>query len=135
MIRSVLSIVLGIVAGMATIIGGHFVCAMIYPPPPGVDMMEPEGVSAYIATMPVAAFCVVLAVYFVASAVGGAVASLIAGSRAPVVHAGIIGLLLTASGAINVVRIQHPLWFAIVSLAIYLPTALIAGALVRRKSS
>jgi hypothetical protein len=130
MIRSTLSIILGIVAGMATIIGGHFLCAMLYPPPSGVDMMQPEGVSAYIATMPVAAFCVVLAVYFVASVVGGATAALVAG-RAPLAHAGFVGLLLTIAGAINVVRITHPMWFAVTSLAIYLPAALLAAWVVR----
>ena len=49
-----------------------------------------------------------------------------------IAHAVGIGAVFLVFGAINLKMIPHPLWFAIIDLAIYLPAAWLGGRLAKR---
>ncbi|MDP2236636.1 MAG: hypothetical protein Q8J88_09400 [Bacteroidales bacterium] len=68
----------------------------------------------------------VLIAYTIGSFLGGFIASIIGKG---IINALASGLLLMAGGIINLLIIQHPLWFVISSLIIYLPMAYIGGKL------
>jgi hypothetical protein len=40
-----------------------------------------------------------------------------------------VGSVLLIGGAVNLLRIPHPIWFSIADLILYLPTAVVGGVL------
>ncbi len=68
----------------------------------------------------------ILFAYSIGSFLGGFIASVIGKG---IKNALVTGLLLMAGGIINLLIIQHPLWFVISGLIIYLPMAYVGGKL------
>lgn len=66
----------------------------------------------------------VLLAYALGSFFGGLVSSIIENG---ILSALITGLLLMAGGIINLALMQHPIWFTITSLLIYVPLAIAGG--------
>jgi len=85
-----------------------------------------EAVKEVMAAAPVGALLVVLVGWFVGSVAGGWLAAWIAG-RAAVVHALVLGGLLTLAGIANNLMLPPPLWFWICTVVVFLP-ATYAGA-------
>jgi hypothetical protein len=131
-VRSVLAVLAGVAAAIVLIFAVEFVNTLVFcPSGVGVDPNDREKLKEMIAGLPVAAFLVGLAGYALGACVGGGVAAWLAG-KAPVVHAVVVGVLLLAGAAGNLLTIPHPLWFAVVNLASYLPSALLGAWVVRR---
>lgn len=130
MLRNLGAVFLGMIVGMAVNMGLILLNGAIFPPPPGTDMNDPAQMNAYVATLPTAAFLIVMAAHLGQSFVGGWVAARVGQSR-PVLLAMIIGVLTLLGGIANMMMIEHPPWMY-VELPLYLAVAYGAGKLVER---
>jgi len=127
--RALLAVILGILAGGLVIT----LVEMMSPhtPPAGMNVNDPAKLSEWIATLPMSAFAILLLAYFLGSAVGGWVANRVA-LRTQYRPALLVGFGLFVAGIMNLIAIQHPWWFAIVSSLIYFVGAWIGGRVVER---
>jgi len=107
---------------------GHF----IYPPPADLDLKNPEAMKNLIASAPVGALLLVVLAYAVGSFGGGWLAARLA-PKSHILHGMIVGGLLMAAGIMNLLMLPHPLWFWIVSVAVYLPAAYAGARLSQRR--
>ncbi len=72
MIRNILAVIAGLIVGMVVNMALVTLNAyVLFPMPPGTNMQDPEQLNAYMATLPTAAFFVVLAAHLGQSFVGG----------------------------------------------------------------
>ena len=132
MIRSILTVIVGILSGSATVwvlqLAGH----RLYPAPAGVDLNNIEALKQYVATAPTGMLLSVLAAWAGGAFVGGLVAALLSESRRGL-HALAVGALQTAFAVAQFTMIPHPLWFMILGVTIFLPLAGLGGLLVGRE--
>ncbi len=132
MVRNIAAVVLGLVVGMAVNMALIMVSWALFPMPEGMDMNVPEQMNAYVATLPVAAFLIIIAAHLGQSFVGAWVAARLGASHLMVL-ALIIGVLTLAGGVANMMMIEHPPWMY-VEIPLYLIVAYAAGKLeVRRR--
>jgi len=132
MIRNILAVIAGLAAGMAVnmaliMLNAH----VLFPMPEGTDMSDPEQMNAYIATLPTAAFVVVLVAHLGQSFVGGWTAARIGASK-PMVLAMIVGVLSLVGGVLNMMQLEHPTWMY-VELPLYLVVAWLAGRIEQKR--
>lgn len=127
--KSILSIIGGIVIAFAIIMLMQSISMKMYPVPQGLDLNDPEVMKAYIASMPFAAFLWILAGYTIASFAGGMVAT---GISKILRQSFIVAMVLMLANAANLIMIPHPVWFAIASSLIYFPFAWLGGKTVLR---
>lgn len=130
--KYVLPVVVGSAAGMLLIKTGELVLGKMYTLPEVTDLNNLEPLKAAILALPISAFILLLASYMLAALVSG-IASTIVIKGTTGIPAGISGLILTAGGLMNIIRIPHPLWFSIANLLIYIPFALLGYLLLRKK--
>lgn len=91
---------------------------------PGFDPENPEALRAHIASLPATAFITILAAYAAASFSG----AFLAVALSKIMRQGlIIALVLLMANTVNLIRIEHPLWFAISSTLVYFPFAWLGG--------
>jgi len=130
MIRSILGVVVGIVAAVIVVgvleAAGHW----IFPPPPGIDLSDPEQLKTIMDKIPPVALVAVLVAWGAGSLAGGFTAAAIA-RRAHVVHALIVGGIQCAFGIITMLMIPHPLWFWFAAIAIVVPASYVGALLAK----
>jgi predicted MFS family arabinose efflux permease len=97
-----------------------------------MDKSNPDALKAHVATLPAAAFVIVLAAYAIGTFGGSVVAALIAG-RAHLTHALLLGGLLLVLGIVNFVLVPHPAWVVAASVVVYPVAAFLGGTLAARR--
>ena len=90
----------------------------MYPLPVGLDPSNQGAFKQAIANLPPGAFVLVVVGWALGSFAGTWVAARVA-PRAPAVHGGIVAVLLTAAGILNLLGLPHPGWVWIVGLAAF----------------
>lgn len=129
-LRKFLSILLGIILGSIAVFIVETIGHLIFPPPAGIDVTDPEQLKQVIEQLPIGALIFVLLAWAIGSFVGGYVTSKVAKTDS-IRFSLITGGVLMAFGVINIVMIPHPTWFAIIGLSVYLPCAYYGGKLAR----
>lgn len=124
--KSILAVVAGILTGTLVIYMIESATRMLYPLPPDLDLQDRAAMEILIKAMPVGALLMVLLAYAAGSFSGGMIAALIA-RNGKVKCSLITGLFFLVGGVFNFLAIPHPLWFAIISLVVYLPMAGLGG--------
>ena len=132
MLKNFLSVLAGVVSGMALIMIFEQLEGYIYPPPPGLDFHNPEAIKQMMSNMPLGGFLYLLGSYALASLVGGIVATLLSGKEisSPAI---ITGSVLTIGGIMNLCMLHHPIWFAVINLLEYVPMAYLGYLIVRTR--
>ena len=122
MLKNFLSVLAGVVSGMALIMIFEPLEMRFYPLPPGTDIYNPEALKQAMSHMPTGAFLFLLGSYGLASLAGGMVATLLSGRKknAPAL---ITGSVLTFGGIMNLCMLPHPIWFMIVNVLEFIPLA------------
>jgi len=129
MIRNIIAVIVGILAGGVVNMGIITLGPMVIPSPPGVDMSTMEGIAAAMPLMQAKHFLVPFLAHALGSFVGALVAALIAVSHKMGIALG-IGAFTMLGGIIAALMIPAPLWFEAVDIIFaYIPTAWIAGKL------
>lgn len=138
MVRKILAVVIGIVAGsainMAIVSASH----VVYPLPAEIDPNDFEAFQAHVKAhgLPTGALIMVLAAHAGGSLVSGFVCGLIA-MRSWYAAAIGLGLLWTCGGVAMLLMLPSPIWFAMADVVLYVPAALLGvrlgGALTGKR--
>ena len=126
--RDIIAVLVGWVVGMAANMAFFFLIAKLYPMPDAVTFDDKDGFAAYIETLPMTAFLIVLVAHLSQAFFGGLVAAKISKKR-PTTVAMIVGVLSLIGGYINMQSIPLPTWMWI-EMPLYLVFAWLAAYLV-----
>lgn len=121
--------ILGLLAGIvvtAVLVGvveslGH----LVYPPPEGLDLTNPESLKAYMSAVPIGAMLSVLVAWAVGTMAGAGLAGVIARDKECLLGT-ILGALFLIGAIVNMAMIPHPLWFWIAGILVF-PLAAFVG--------
>jgi hypothetical protein len=131
MLRSVVSLVAGVVIGGMVGALGESLLPRVFPPGPGVDFSTPAGAAAAFAQAPALALWLVILIYAIGALVGGAVATRLAGGDSLLPAIAVGGILMLA-GISNLVAFTRPLWMALATVVVFVPAAVAGGKLACR---
>ena len=126
--RDIMAVLVGWVVGMAANMAFVFLSIALYPMPDGVTIDDKEGFAAYIETLPMTAFLIVLVAHL-SQAFFGALAAAKISKKRPTTVAMIVGVLSLIGGYINMQSIPLPTWMWI-EMPLYLVFAWLAAYLV-----
>ncbi len=133
LLRNILLVVAGIIAGSALNMGIIMMSASIIPPPPGADLTTMEGLKASMHLLQPQHFIMP----FLAHALGtfsGALLTAIFVTRYKMRFSLGIGAWFMIGGFINILMLPSPIWFTIADLTIaYIPMAYLAGIISNHK--
>ena len=131
MFRDILAGIVGIAIAIAIVFLSDQLSNMLYPIPEELDSGNLQALGEHIATLPIAAYLLVIAGRVVAAFVGAVVASRIGNAQAWVYPTFVGGFVFAATTAI-VIAIPHPHWFTAVLLTSILVSMWLAWWTVRR---
>ena len=126
--RDIFAVLVGWIVGMALNMAFFYLNVALYPMPDGVTLQDKQGFAAYIETLPLTAFLIVLVAHLSQSFFGALAAAKISRKR-PMVVAMIIGVLSLIGGYINMQSIPLPTWMWI-EMPLYLVASWFAASLV-----
>jgi hypothetical protein len=122
--RIILGVIIGFAAGIGLVMAGDAINHRLWPPPPDVQVTNPEAIRDYMATAPVTSLLGLPVTWTFAALAGAFIAAKIAGRT----WAGwIAGGALFAATCLNLAFIPHPLWMLIAAL-VFVPVAAWLGA-------
>jgi hypothetical protein len=127
LLRAVLAVIAGLVVGQVVNGGLGFLGLLIYPMPPGVGWKDHEAIAEWLGAAPPVFWLLPIFAHQFGCFVGAWVAEKLAPRSVGPALA--IGFLFLTGGILNLFSIPHPLWFAIVDLALYLPSAWLGAKL------
>jgi hypothetical protein len=130
MIRSALVLLAGVVAALFVVVLMDTVAGSIYALPAGTDPNNPEGMRQAVATLPVAAFLLLLAGWVLAGGVGSYTAARLA-AHARATHGLIVALFMLVATVGNLAKIPHPVWMWPASIILIPAAGWAATKLVR----
>ncbi len=126
--RDIIAVLVGWIVGMVSNMAFVFLNVALYSMPEGVTFDDKEGFAAYLETLPLTAFLIVLVAHLSQAFFGGLAAAGISRKRTMTV-AMIIGVLSLIGGYINMQSIPLPTWMWI-EIPLYLVVSWLAGYLV-----
>ncbi len=112
MLRNVVGAIAGIVVAVLTVMLMEWISHTVYPLPAGIEITDTEALNAFLAAAPLTALLLVLAGSIIATFDGVLVACLIGRTQA-VFYALLIGVLMLAATASNLIMYRHPTWFSV----------------------
>lgn len=126
MIRTLLGIVLGLVAAGLAIFGVESLGHWLHPIPADIDWQDRVAVTALIESLPTQALLIVLAAWAAGALVGGFVAGSVSAlhKRGAALTVGFVVLVMVV---INIAMIPHPMWMAAAGVLVPLPFAWLGG--------
>jgi len=107
--------ILGIAVAIALVWVVEKIGHSIYPPPADLDTGDTDVMRAYVDTLPLGALLSVAVAWFIGS-VGGTFAACKVGTARPLVYALVVGGMMFAGAAFNLLIIPHPMWFSILGV-------------------
>lgn len=108
-VRRVLAVFAGLCASVAVILVVEGVSTALHRPPPGLDFTDPDQMRAFVASLPLSAFLLVLTAWVAGTFVGATVAIRIARER-PLTYACVIGCVIGVATVLNLTSLPHPAW-------------------------
>jgi hypothetical protein len=132
MLRSILAVLAGLAIAWITVSLFEFASMHTFPPPPGVDVRDPQQLAALVSQMPAGALALVLAGWVVGAFDGGLVAALVAKRRVPAI---VVGVLVMLGVFLMVAMVPHPMWMSIAGVLLPVPAALFGAWLVRGRKA
>ena len=132
MVRCIVAVICGILAGGVFNMAVVMLSWKIYPLPEGANMSDSATMAAYIQSLPLPAFLLILVAHAGGALIGGWVAALIT-RRAPLVLGAIVGGFFLLGGIMNAMSIPAPLWFVVIDSASYVPGGILGASLALRR--
>jgi hypothetical protein len=130
MLRDILAGIVGVVIAVSIVFLANELSHMMYPMPASLDPSDTEDLRAYIATLPLGAFLMVMGGWVVATFVGAVIADRI-GTAKVWIYPTLVGGFIFAATTAKLILIPHPHWFAAVSLTAILVSAWLAWMVAR----
>ncbi|MEZ5924168.1 MAG: hypothetical protein R3D57_07265 [Hyphomicrobiaceae bacterium] len=129
MLRIILGIFAGFIAAAVIVLAIESLGHLIFPPPPGIDLANPEALASIIDQLPIGALVAVIIAWFAGAFGGGATAAKI--SRLSW-SAWVVGTFMLAGGLWSMLVIPHPLWMKLALAPATLVPAWLAGRMFAR---
>lgn len=114
MLRIILGILAGAVLAMLIVAGLETAGHLVFPPPPGIDVTDPEQLAALMPLVPMGAKIWVVAAWGL-GALGGGLAAILISRRSWT--AWVIAGLIACAGVATILMIPHPLWMQVAAVA------------------
>ena len=131
MVRAVLGAAVGLAAMYFAIAGIESIGHRMYPPPAGLNPMEPADMSAILAAAPLEAKSIMVFAWIAGAFLGGWFAARISRFY-PRAAAAVVGLaIMVLVGAMVWKLPDHPRWMAILGMALPLPVAMFGASIGR----
>jgi len=133
MARTILAVLVGMLAAMATMQAFEFGSTRVHPFAPGADPADMAAWAAHVAAAPLAALALVVAGWTVGGFAGGLVAALISRRHRRGAALTVGALIVCGVIAVNAM-FAHPLWMLVAGLLLPLPAAWLGARLVARRA-
>ncbi|MEZ5355690.1 MAG: hypothetical protein R2762_23905 [Bryobacteraceae bacterium] len=128
MIRAIVAVLVGVAAGFVAEGLVETIGHALFPPPPGLDIADPEQLARYLPGLPLGSQLFLVLSWAAGSFLGGWVAAAIAPSaRSGAAIA--VGLVMLAVGGWGIFNASYPYWMAALGLLLPVPLAWAAGRL------
>lgn len=126
--RTVLAVILGIVAAGLVVAGIEYVAHLLHAPPVPIDTNDPDAVRAFMQTVPATALVSVVLAWALGSIAGGFVAAKVSRlhKRGAALAVGVLMVLLVAA---NFFVVPHPAWMMAMGVLLPVPSALVGRKL------
>lgn len=122
-IRLVVQVLVGFIAGSLVNMGLVYVGPLIIPPPEGTDFSTMEGLKAAMPLMQPKHFLFPFLAHSMGTFAGASVAIFLS-KQQQTIAPWLVGVLFFAGGLINIFLLPSPLWFTMLDLSLaYLPVA------------
>lgn len=131
MVRLILGMVAGVLAGGLTVGIVETIGHMIFKPPPGLDVSNPENLKTLMDQIPLGAKLAVIVAWGSGVLVGGTVSSAI--TRLGPVSAWWVGAILFGMAGWTMLTIPHPMWMWAAAIVTTIVSAYAAGRIGGRK--
>ena len=125
MLRNVVGAIAGIAVAVLTVMLFEWISHTIYPMPPGLEITDTEALNAFLAAAPITALLLVIAGSVLGTFDGVLVACLIGRTHTSYL-ALLIGVLMLAGTATNLIMYRHPTWFSVTIVAGIIAAAWVA---------
>ncbi len=120
--KKILPVVAGVIAGGITVFIVESIGHLIWPPPEGIDITDPEGLAQLMEVIPTGALVFVVIAWISGALSGGFVAGKLA--KDPSFLPGILtGAILMVFGVITMATVPHPIWMWIFGIVVPVPSA------------
>lgn len=129
MLRTILAIITGIIAGMVVIALVETLGHMVFPPPEGVNLKDPEALKSIMHTIPLGAKLSVLIAWGLGVFAGASLARRF--SEGASFASWVVGAVLLAFAGVTMVQIPHPIWMVIGAFVVTLAGIMGANAAVK----
>lgn len=126
--RFVAGVVVGAIVAVVVVMLVESIGHVLFPPPAGIQAMDPADLAGIMARIPVGALVMVLLAWATGALAGGFVAAKIATLRRPLA-ALLVGGFLLAGGVWTMVTIPHPVWMMVLGVLLPLPAAWLGARL------
>ncbi len=132
--RKILAVIVALIAATAIIMIVEMLNSYVLPPPNADIMKDPAKLKEYMANGPTLAYIVVIVGYFLGSLAGGFIVRNMSRRESPGMGIAIlVGGVLTVLGIVNMVMLPgQPLWFMILALITFVPSALLGAKFAGR---
>lgn len=120
--KNILAGIVGVVLAGSIVMVVEMIGHTVYPPPPDLDIYDIEAFKSYVATLPAMAMVFPIVGWTIGT-LGGVIVACKIGNAKPLTFASVVGGLILAGTAYNLVTIPHPLWVAILGVV-----GIVAGA-------
>jgi hypothetical protein len=129
MLRSVLGVIGGLMAGFWIIQGITKFGNRFYPPPSTLDFAKEETVLEAIRTTPIGLLLILLASYAIGTFISAGIAARVA-PTGKIGHGMIIGGVFCFLNLVQNLGLPYPVWFKIAGALVFLPMAFLGARLV-----
>jgi len=114
--RAIFATIGGVVIAVVIVFIAEAIGHMIFPPPEGVDLKDPEQLKSIMSEIPLGAKIAVLVAWGLGTFGGGVAGVLMSGRKAW--PAGIVALVMLAGAGATLFAIPHPMWMIVATLVI-----------------
>ena len=111
MLRNIAGAIIGIAVAVLTVMFVDWISHSLFPFPDGLEITDTEALNAHLGSLPLTAFLLVLAGNLIAT-FDGVLAACLIGQIKPFFYALLIGMLMIAATASNLLMFRHPNWYA-----------------------
>ena len=131
--KTILAIIVGIIAGSVVNAAIIFIGNAIFGSPDGMILWDEESVKAHADQLTTVNYVCTFLAHQLGTLVGAFVAATIAPFR-KLIFALVVGIWFSGSGIYAVSVIYAPIWFKIADITLYIPIAFIGGSLAIKKT-
>jgi hypothetical protein len=132
MTRKIFAVIAGVITAILCFVSVETLNHQIHPFPASLNFNNAKQVNEYMQTVPLSFWLLVLAGWAVGSVLAGFVIQKISKTDS-VFLPSIAGIVLTLSSIANLFAFQHPIWFMVLALILFVPAVFLGNVLAKGK--